>query len=258
MALYTDTPYKHDVYTVKQLGEHTVKIAYCNTMREAGWEDERVQVKKGSVNDEKLSNNLSRAKNVVKEYALCNPWDWWCTFTIDPQKYDRYNLDGYIKDFAKFLNNYNGYKCPEEYKVKYLLVPEQHKDGAWHMHGFIKGIKPDDLYINQNGYYSWRKYEKKFGFISMDRVKDMDKCSSYILKYMTKDKEKNVTEINKHMYYASHGLEKAVELYRGSAEYYGTWDWEHPDGYVKIKTLDVRKDSISDYMEICNDDSTDL
>lgn len=258
MALYTDTPYKHDVYTVKQLGEHTVKIAYCSTMRESGWEEERGHVKKGSVNDEKLSNNLSRAKNVVKEYALCNPWDWWCTFTIDPQKYDRYNLDGFVKDFAKFLNNYNSYNCPEEHKVKYLLVPEQHKDGAWHMHGFIKGIKPQDLYINQNGYMSWKQYEKKFGYISMDKVKDMDKCSSYILKYMTKDKDKNVTEMNKHMYYASHGLEKAIELYRGSAEYYGSWDWEHPDGYVKIKTLDVRKDNISDYMEICNDDSTDL
>lgn len=258
MALYTDTPYKHDVFLVKQLGEHTVKIAYCSTMRDSGWEDERAHVKKCSVNDKKLSNNLSRAKNVVKEYALCNPWDWWCTFTIDPQKYDRYNLDKYFKDFAKFLNNYNGYKCPDEYKVKYLLIPEQHKDGAWHMHGFIKGINPKDMYVNQFGYQTWKQYEKKFGYISMDKIGDIDKTSSYILKYMTKDEEKNVTELNRHLYYCSKGLERATELYRGSALYYGSWDWEHPDGYCKIKTLDVRKDNISDYMEIHNDDTTSV
>lgn len=250
MSMFAESPYQHDIYTVKQLGEHTVKIVYCSTMREAGWEDEREHSKKCSVNTEKLSSNLSRAKNIVKEYVLCNPWDWWCTFTINPAKFDRYNLDDFMKVFAKFINNYNSYKCPEESKVKYLLVPEQHEDGAWHLHGFIKGIKAEDLYINQYGYYTWKQYEQKFGFISMDRIKCLDRCSSYILKYMTKDTDKNVTELNRHLYYASHGLEKAVELYRGNADFYGTWDWEHPDGYVKIKTLDVRKDNISDYMEI--------
>ena len=253
MKLTTDSPYEHDIFTVKQLGEHTVKIAYSSSMREPGWEDEREHVKKGTVNSSKLSNNLSRAKNMVKEYALCNPWDYWCTFTIDPGKYDRYNLDKYFRDFSVFLQNYN--RCPVEYQVKYLLVPEQHRDGAWHLHGFIKGIKPGDLYINKYGYLSWKQYEKKFGFISMDKIKDLDKCSSYILKYMTKDTDKNVTDIHRHLYYSSKGLNKAVELYRGKADFFGKWDWEHPDGYVKIKTLDVRKDSISDYMEINNDDT---
>lgn len=254
MAMYTDTPYERDIYTVKQLGEHTVKIAYCNALRETGWEDDREYVKKGTVNMEKLANNLSRAKNTVKELVLCNPWDFWCTFTIDPQKYDRYNLDAFMRDFAKFLNNYNSYNCPQEYKVKYVLVPEQHKDGAWHLHGFIKGIKPKDLCTNEHGYLTWKQYNKRFGYISIDRVKDLDRASSYILKYMTKDTDKNVTDLHRHLYYASQGLERATELYRGKANYFGSWDWQHPDGYCKLKTLDTRKDNISDYMEICNDD----
>ena len=250
MALFTDTPYERDIFTVKQLGEHTVRIAYCSTLRKSGWEDDRPHTKKGTVNTEKLTNNLSRAKNTVKELAICNPWDFWCTFTISPTKYDRHNLDSYFRDFAKFLNNYNSYNCPVEHKVKYLLVPEQHKDGAWHLHGFIKGIKPSDLCINDNGYLTWKQYNKKFGFISMDKIKNMDKCSSYILKYMTKDSDKNVTDLHRHLYYASKGLERSVELYRGKANYLGLWDWEHPDGYCKVKTLDVRTDSISDYLEI--------
>lgn len=242
-------PYIRDVYTVKQYGEHTVKIAYCSTIREKGWETERPYSSKTSANTDKLDNNLSRAKQTVKEYALCNPWDYWCTFTIDAQKYDRYNLDTFKKEFKEFLHNYNR-RCPDESKVRYLLVPEQHKDGAWHLHGFIKGIKSEDIYTNKHGYLTWKQYEKKFGYISMDIIKDMDRAASYILKYMTKDPGKNVSELNKHMYYASNGLQKAVELYRGKANYYGKWDWEHPDGYCKVKTLDSRSDNISDYMEI--------
>lgn len=246
----TDNPYDYDVFTVKQYGEHTVKITYCSAIRQKGWEDNRTFVKKGSVNDEKLDNNLVRAKSSVRELALCNAWDYWCTFTINPAKYDRYNLDAYMRDFSMFLNNYNKYKCLSEYKVKYLLVPEQHKDGAWHLHGFIKGIKPNDLYVNEHGYLTWKQYEKKFGYISMSKINDMDRCSSYILKYMTKDADKNVSDLHRHLYYASHGLEKAVELYRGSGNYIGSWDWEHPDGYCKIKSIDVRSSDISDYLEV--------
>lgn len=251
MAFSTDNPYLHDVFTVKQLGEHTVKIAYCSTVRESGWEDNREFVTKGSVNDEKLSNNLSRAKTTVQELALCNPWDYFCTFTVSKDKMDRYDLDFFMRSLAKFINNYNRYA--KEYSVKYVLVPEQHKDGAWHMHGFIKGIKPKDLTLNKNGYLTWKQYNDKFGYISMDRIKDIDKASSYIQKYITKDTDKNVTELHRHLYYASQGLERAVKLYQGNANYFGKWDWEHPDGFCKIKTLDSRVDNISDYMEICDE-----
>lgn len=256
MSFMKDNPYERDLFTVKQLGEHTVKISYCAAIRETGWEElDSAQVKKCSVNDEKLRNNLARAKSVVRELALCNSWDYWCTFTISPERYDRYNLSAYFKDFAEFLHNYNR-RCSENDKVRYLLVPEQHEDGAWHLHGFIKGIRKKDIYKNRFGYLTWSQYESKFGFISMSPVKDLDRSSSYILKYMTKNPDKNVTELNAHIYYASKGLERAVELYRGKGSFHGTWDWEHPDGYCKVKTLDVRKDNIHDYLEVKHNDSS--
>lgn len=248
MKGFTDTPYLHDVFTVKQLGERTLKIAYCSTLREAGWEEIEPKAPKGSVNEEKLCNNLARAKSIVKEYVLCNQWDWWCTFTVNPQQYDRKELDIYAKDFAEFIHNYNRRREDKD-KVKYILVPEQHQDGAWHMHGFIKGIAEKDIYINQYGYYTWKQYEKKFGFISMDKIKDIDRSSSYILKYMTKDSSKNVGALNKHLYYCSKGLKRADEIYRGNAEFFGSWDWEHPDGYCKVKTIDISKESLYDYLE---------
>lgn len=254
--LTTDNPYLKDQFIVKQYGDSKVKIMYCNTLREAGWEDlrEKKAYKRGEENDEKLSQSLTRSRTQVREYVLCNPWDWWCTFTIDPEKYDRYQLDVFYKAFAQFINNYNTKCQEEEHKVKYVLVPEQHEDGAWHMHGFIKGIRPKDLYINQYGYQTWKQYEKKFGFISMSEIKNIEKAASYAIKYMTKNADKNVQELNKHMYYCSKGLNKAVELFRGRADYLaGKWDWEHPEGYCKIKTLDVNKDDIHDYIKVHNE-----
>lgn len=241
--------YDFDIVTVKQLGDHTVKATYTSACRSKGFEDMKSYAKKGSVNTEKLNNNIVRAKTSVKELVLCNPWKYWCTFTISPQKYDRYNLKAYIRDFTKFINNYNRY-CEESDKVRYVFIPEMHKDGAWHIHGFVNGIRDKDTYINSHGYLTWRQYEQKFGFISMSVVKDQDRASSYMLKYMAKDIAKNVMDLGAHLYYASQGLKRAAVLYRGHAYLHCDWDYVHPEGYCKIKTFDTRKDDISEYIEV--------
>ena len=30
-------------------------------------------------------------------------------------------------------------------KITFVLVPEQHKDGAWHEHGLISGLPGEDI-----------------------------------------------------------------------------------------------------------------
>ena len=123
--------YMADCTIVKEYGNIAIKVVNMNACMRAGIE--RKVSPKCSVNDSKLNDNLSRAKSHVKELALCNVWDFWCTFTIDPQKYDRYNLKDFQRDFSEFIHNYNR-RTKEEQKVRYLLVPELHKDGALHMH----------------------------------------------------------------------------------------------------------------------------
>ncbi len=246
--LTTNDPYDHNIYSIKQYGHDMVRITYIKSCRQAGWEELELKPKKkrGS-NPAKLDNNLARAKSTVREYALCNPWDWWVTLTIDSQKYDRFNLDDFYKKFSQYINNYN--KRHEE-PIKYVLVPEQHEDGAWHLHGFIKGIPQHEIYTNQYGYLSWSGYDKRFGFISMSPIKNLDKASSYVLKYMTKDADKNVTEQERHLYYASKGLLKAETLYKGKAFFKSDWDWEHEQGYCKIKTIRLHRDNLYDYIDI--------
>lgn len=227
--------YIRDCTTIKAYGNIGLQVVNLNACLHEGVE--RKISPKGSINAEKLGNNLSRAKSRVKEMALCNPWDYWCTFTVSPQKYDRFDLAAYYRDFAEFIHNYNK-RTDEAYKVRYLLIPEMHKDGAWHLHGFIRGIRPNDLYINEHKYLTWREYEKRFGFISMSVIQDLVRTANYSLKYMTKDTARNNTELGAHLYYASNGLKRAETIFKGYARAKCEWDFEGQYCRIKWYTMD--------------------
>lgn len=134
------------VLSVKQFGSK-YKVIWSKAVRKKGFQpfDDSADDKENDipqVNTEKLSNNISRAKSLIFEYAFCNSWDYFITLTISPDKFDRYSLNSYVKALGKFINNYN---TNYHSKIFYLLIPEQHKDGAWHMHGLISGILPKHL-----------------------------------------------------------------------------------------------------------------
>lgn len=233
---------------MKQYGDRLVKVSYLRSCRVSGFEDDNKKfVPKCSVNDTKLDNNLSRAKSVVLELALCNSWEYWCTFTISPEKYDRYNLKKYQKDFSEFIHNLNKRR---KVKIVYILIPEMHEDGAWHMHGFINGLQDSDLSLNDNGYFTWVKYNDKFGFMSLSKIKDNVHCAYYSLKYMTKDSSRNVSELGAHLYYASNGLNRAKSLYKGQGIFHGKWDWEHSDGWCKTAMLDMSEITLEECIEV--------
>lgn len=240
--------YDYDISTIKRIG-HLIRISNLKACRHPGLEIEKQYSRKGTINSTKLENNISRARTNIIEYALCNQWDYFCTFTISPEKYDRYNFKEYYRDFSKFINNYNR-SCKDEEIVKYLLIPEMHKDGAWHMHGLLKGIRKEDLYINQYSYIGWIKYEEKFGYISIDRIRDIEHCSKYILKYITKEISQNVYSLGNHLYYSSNGLNKGQQFYRGSLELLCDWDYVRPDGLCRVKTFDERKDDFTKYIKV--------
>lgn len=152
--------------------------------------------------------NLARARSSIRELALCNPWEYFVTLTLNPDKQDRFSLDGFVCDLGVWIGNYN-----KKFGVhlRYLLVPEQHKDGAWHMHGLLHDVSPDSVVRNSHGYLDMPYYANRFGFISLDPIRDQNKCSSYITKYVTKDTGKGVAS-SKHLFYHSRGLEKAEEI----------------------------------------------
>lgn len=200
--------YIENMVSIKKIGDK-YKLSCSYLVLNQMFEYERNFDNRGQVNDEKLNNNISRAKSTVYELALCNPWDHFVTLTLDKNKYDRYNLDKYVKDLSQFIRNQR-----RKYKtdIKYLLIPEQHKDGAWHIHGFLMGLKSKMLTENAHGYMDWIDYTRKFGYCSIDTIKHKNKAASYITKYISKDFSRGNTKLNAKMYYCSQGLCRAETI----------------------------------------------
>jgi len=233
--------YEYNICVLKKFTDTKFKITRHRVLRVKGVEvDDVVRSERCSVNDIKLLESISRTKSKILEYGMCNNWDFFVTLTIDGSKVDRYDLRAYYKKFSQFLRNYNK---NNNLNIKYLFIPEKHKDGAWHMHGFISGLSEDHLLINHYGYYDWIEYKKRFGYISLDKLKNKDKASSYITKYISKDLVNCVDSLNAKMYYCSKGLKKAEIIKKGriSANI-------HPDysnDYVEVKFVDNADKALS-------------
>lgn len=176
--------------------------------------------------DVKLSSSISRTKRVVLELALANDWDYFITMTLDQKKVDRFDLDAWHSKFQEWLK-YRRKKYG--WKIDYLLVPEQHGDGAWHCHGLIRGVMPLDLVpfsnmdkagyrtddgrrlprkLRDSDYLDWPEYRLTFGFVSLGKLQSKEAASFYVTKYITKDLARCVSTCGKHMYWASKGLNR--------------------------------------------------
>ncbi len=231
-----DKAYSNDQLIISEYtdGVHTkYKIVYMMTLRNAGVEIEPdilpddVIDKDGDIvapADDggacKLAKNLYRARSTIYELAYCNPWDWFFTGTLSPDKLDRSDLDAYRRKFAKMVRDYNH---KHGTSIKYLLVPELHADRTnWHVHGFLQGLPAACLhrfeigdkmssYIASKVYagkpvYSWRTYERSFGWCDLEPVASHDGACKYVTKYISKALDRSVSERGKHLFYASQGL----------------------------------------------------
>lgn len=212
------------------------KLTVCAKVRKPGYELAdgcRDYTRKGEAgNEEKLPENVRRAKSKAFELALCNEFTYFCTLTFSQELVkDRYDLEGCMKSFCKWLNNYNNRR--DSAAVRYLLIPEPHQDGAWHLHGLLSGIPEADLrefrqdehlpdHIRKelakgHQVLQWLPYDKKFGYCTLSPIRSTDAVSKYITKYVTKELDSSVKELNAHLYYRSQGL-KQKELIYSAAE----------------------------------------
>ena len=152
-----------------------------------GWEFDEIGEKYQEQLNESLRVSATRSKNMVYYLARSNVWDWFVTLTLDEKKIDRYDFDEVSKKVRKWFNNLRVRKAPDMY---YLIVPEQHKDGAWHFHGLIGGcdglVFEDSGRDDKNGNRIYRFENWKFGWSEATKVLDTERVSSYICKYITK------------------------------------------------------------------------
>lgn len=167
--------------------------------------------------DKKLDASLSRSRRVVLELALCNDWAYFCTFTIGGSRYDLKTWDTQFKQYIRDLRKKYGLK------IDYVLVPEKHKDGAWHMHGLFSDITPllirfstllkngfdVPVSLAEKDYLDWWDYSQKFGYCSFGPIRNKVAVAFYVTKYITKDMQSDAIDVGLHLYYCTQGLNRA-------------------------------------------------
>lgn len=142
------------------------------------------------MSDPERSRSVSHARTIHKIYdiARSNRWEWFVTLTFNKELVKRYDYSDCTKKLSQWLKN--GRKiCPN---MKYIVVPELHKDGAWHFHGLFSDCDGLQFEVAKGHFddegrqiYNVGKY--KFGWTTAVQIDDQRKTCSYITKYVTKE-----------------------------------------------------------------------
>lgn len=154
--------------------------------------------------------SLNRTRNKIHELARSEKWEYFFTLTYDSAKTDRYDFSECLAKCRKWLNNQHVRNAPD---LSYLFVPEQHKDGAWHMHGLVANcgnMTFKDSGHKSNGKVVYNLTGWRYGFSTATKIQDTYKATNYITKYITKELC-NATK-GRHRYIASKNLHEPVEL----------------------------------------------
>ncbi len=161
-------------------------------------------------------DSVRRSKDKVFDIVKMNDWDFFFTGTFgDDCGFDRYDVDLVCKKVNTLM-----YNLVKRGKVKYyIFVPEFHKDGAVHYHGFIKATHSLRymLAINPHTGKAIRKGKRKnfvfnwldwsFGYTTlMHCYGSVDNMTKYFCKYITKSADFPM----KHRYYAGGDLVRVV------------------------------------------------
>lgn len=81
-----------------------------------------------------MLRSMRRARAKLRRLALANDFQWFVTLTLSPEQVDRYDPAAIMKKVNRWLSN-----MVQRHGLRYVLVPERHKDGAYHFHGFFAG-----------------------------------------------------------------------------------------------------------------------
>lgn len=242
----------------KQYLDGFERYTFCSRpiFKEDRWEEigrEEAFRSKPKDNMEQRDDNCKRAIERLFDIAYLNRFDSMITFTVDQDKLDRYDPKVISDKLKVWLRN-----RVFRNDLRYLIVPELHKDGAVHMHGLIAG---DIKYVDSGtvlvpGYDKPIKRETAIarGYdLSSDDVHDVfnvpawnygwstavmcygdvANAAKYMCKYVTKDLKK----IFGHYYYAGGNIVRDPPIELGDrrfADIPGTCHYI-PEGKISFK-----------------------
>lgn len=135
-----------------------------------------------------INSSVNRTKNKLYGIARANVWELFITLTFDRNITDSSDYDLVSKRTRVWLNHLKSRYCPD---LKYVIVPELHKDGIhWHIHGLlanVSGLQLTESGVVKNGKMLYNLPGWKYGFSIASYVEDTHRVSSYVCKYITKE-----------------------------------------------------------------------
>lgn len=185
--------------------------------REPGWELEgkdeakprplaRKPEKRSDGEDRMRSARRARAQ--LRRLALNNDFRYFVTLTLSQDKIDRYDGKAIMKVVNRWLDN-----MVRRHGLRYILVPERHKDGAFHFHGFMAGhgLKAVDSGHEIGGRTAYNLPQWALGFSTAQELYgDYHAAVSYCCKYVGKqDGERPLGR----WYYSGGGLREPEKMF---------------------------------------------
>jgi len=161
---------------------------------------------KGEQTPENAQRAVRRACAGVRRLAHCADMRYFVTLTLNAERIDRYDPVEIVRKMGQWADNQVRRKG-----LCYVLVPEHHKDGAVHFHGFFNGAlevvdsgtirrpghkrpckprsrKQRELWLAEGGQAVYNLPGWKLGFsTAIELYGDKDSAISYTCKYLTKE-----------------------------------------------------------------------
>lgn len=180
-----------------------------------------------------------RAKRQLFETAVCNEFDLMFTLTLAPDKIDRYDYKAAVKRLGQWLDN-----RVRRRGLRYIGVPELHKDGAVHFHGFCNSdscLLADSGHTDEEGHTVYHLTDWSLGFTTAVKLYGTyEAACNYISKYVTKQAAGG-TIGGRYWYHGGDLKGPVVKLYRVDYHSQPGEEIELLGAGLKIKYLDAGK-----------------
>lgn len=193
MVKSSDDIYHNSIIYAYENGCVDIIAADCRMFREPGWEEEAKaddeprraprEPEKKSEGDDML-RSMRRARSKLRRLALANDFTHFVTLTLDAAQVDRYDPKVITRKLNSWCNN-----MVQRHGLRYILVPERHKDGAIHFHGFFAGEMNlvDSGHKDSTGATIYNLPQWRLGFSTAIRLRgEYPRAVSYCCKYIGK------------------------------------------------------------------------
>ena len=199
----------------------TLQVANDYIFRALGYEERKPSrhysvPSKGNAKDpvRSMESSRSRARASLRDIALCNRFEYFFTWTLDPKLIDRYDADTVKDKLLNFLKNKT-----RRNQFNYICVAERHKDGAIHFHGLcnVRTIKLKRAINARNGAEMstsagqpiYNMEDWRLGFSTCIPIgENYERTCNYLMKYISKGAEKVFGK----WYFSSRSLRKKPDI----------------------------------------------